>query len=587
MIRDLESRVRAWIADDPDPGDRTELESLLALAATDEAAGIELADRFAATLEFGTAGLRGAVAAGPNRMNRAVVRRATAAVAAYLLGMDSAAAERGVVVGCDARHRSDVLADETARVLVGAGLHVHLLPPQRPTPLTAFAVRHLGAAAAIMITASHNPRADNGYKLYLGDGAQIIPPVDSEIEALMGSVGALDSVPLGSLDDPNLVVRHGDGIVDAYVSAIVAASPPATGSTASTGSTGSTGSTLRVVYTPLHGVARSTFLAAVEAAGYPAPHVVAEQALPDPDFPTVPYPNPEAAGALDLAVAAAQEQSADVVVANDPDGDRLAVAIPDMAAAGGWRTLTGDQLGCVLGEFLLARSASGERGRRDGGEPDGRLVATTIVSSRLLGKIAAAHGARYVETLTGFKWIARAADDQPGGASFVFGYEEALGYAVGDVVRDKDGISAALAFLALAAEAATAGKPLAQLVDDLYRRHGVHQTAQVTVPTDDAGQMMVRLRAAPPATLAATKIVDTRDLVDGDQAARLPPSDVLTYYLEDGTRVVVRPSGTEPKLKAYLEVIEPVAGDDGVAAASAAAAERIGAVRAAVVELLG
>jgi phosphomannomutase len=509
-------------------------------------------------------------------MNRATVRLATAAVAAFLLRRDPAAAEQGVVIGCDARHRSDILTDETALVLTGAGLRVHLLPRQRPTPLTAFAVRHLGAAAAIMITASHNPRADNGYKLYLGDGAQIIPPVDEEIETLMHSIGPLAAVPLGSLDDPLLVVRHGDEIVDAYVGAITAASVAPRHAGADADTTAGVGAGLRVVYTPLHGVAGSTFLAAVAATGQGVvPYVVPEQATPDPDFPTVPYPNPEAAGALDLAIAAAREQGATLVIANDPDGDRLAVAVPDLAAAAdGWRVLSGDQLGCLLGEFLISHS-SGDR-----------LVATTIVSSRLLSKIAAAHDVRYVETLTGFKWIARAADDVAG-SRFLFGYEEALGYDVSDVVRDKDGISAALAFLALASEAAASGEPVVRLLDDLYIRHGLHVTAQLTVPTDDAGIMMARLRADPPPDFAGVTVVERLDLAAGEPVRHLPPSDVLVFFLADATRIVVRPSGTEPKLKAYIEVIEAVGDRGALEAARVTAAGRMDTLRQAVVSLLG
>jgi phosphomannomutase len=562
----VERSVRAWIADDPDPGDRAELEALLTAARSDEEASAELEDRFGASLTFGTAGLRGAVAAGPNRMNRATVRMATVAVGAFLLSQDASAAERGVVIGCDARHRSDLLADETARVLTGVGIRVHLLPHQRPTPLTAFAVRHLGAAAAIMITASHNPRADNGYKLYLGDGAQIIPPVDTEIETLMNAVGSLASVPLGSLDDPVLAIRHGEEIVDAYAAAIGAASPErrAIGDVR-----------LRVVYTPLHGVAASTFLAAIAAAGKDeAPYVVPEQAMPDPDFPTVPYPNPEAAGALDLALAAARSRDADLIIANDPDGDRLAVAVPDPSLAGGWRVLTGDQLGCLLGDFLMTHS--------DGD----RLAATTIVSSRLLSRIAAGHGVGYVETLTGFKWIARAADGVAG-SRFLFGYEEALGYAVGDVVRDKDGISAALAFLALATEAAGSGTPVVRLLDDLYVRHGLHLTSQLTVPTDDAALMMDRLRAEPPTEFAGVAVAQRVDLADGDPDRHLPPSDVLVFFLGDSTRIVVRPSGTEPKLKAYIEVIEPLPDAGALEGARAAASSRMEAVREAVVSVIG
>src|SRR5215472_16467921 len=427
---DLRAQAEHWIAGDPDERDRAELRGLLDDGG--EAAAAELADRFGARLEFGTAGLRGAIGAGPNRMNRAVVRAATAALARWLAehgGPD--AAQSGVVIGCDARHRSGEFADEAARVLAGAGIRSHLLPPQRPTPLLAFSVRHLRAAAGIMITASHNPPADNGYKLYLGDGAQIIPPVDKQIGAAIAALGDLSEVPVAPAGSP-LIGRLGDEVARAYLDAIVAAVP---------GPGGSPG--LRVVYTPLHGVARGLALRAFERAGFPAPEVVAAQAEPDPAFPTVAFPNPEEPGALDLALDLARQTGADLVVANDPDGDRLAIAVPDRAATGGWRPLTGDQVGGLLGAYLLEASP--------GPDPDTRLVATTVVSSTMLSKIAAAAGVRYAETLTGFKWIVRAADGVPG-ARFVFGYEEALGYAVTTALRDKDGMSAALALLSLAAK---------------------------------------------------------------------------------------------------------------------------------------
>jgi phosphomannomutase len=565
----LDAEVGAWIEEDPDPADRAELLGLLGETSAESRA--ELEDRFAGTLTFGTAGLRGAVGAGPNRMNRAVVRRASAAVAAYLVAHEPDASQRGVVIGCDARHRSSEMADEAAMVLAGAGLRVHLLPRPRPTPLTAFAVTHLGAAAAIMITASHNPREDNGYKLYLGDGAQIVPPVDEEIEALMGSIGSLSAVPLGALDDETLVVVHGDEIVDAYVAAVVAAAPRSPGGY----------SDLRIIYTPLHGVAGSTFLEAMAIAGYPAPYVVPEQAVPDPDFPTAPYPNPEVAGALDLAIAAAQARAGDVVIANDPDGDRLAVALPDPRVDGGWRRLSGDQLGWVLGEHLMAGSDQ----MADAGS---RLVATTIVSSRMLGAMAASHEVRYVETLTGFKWIARASESTPG-FRLLFGYEEALGYAVGGVVRDKDGIGAALAFLDLLVDSRSRSTSVLELIDEVEMRHGVHLPAQLTVATHDAGHVMAQLRAAPPRDLAGIAVAAHEDLAETDGAAArgLPSADVLVYYLEESTRVVVRPSGTEPKIKAYIEVIEPVAaGEDDPARARSVASERMSTLHAAVESLL-
>jgi phosphomannomutase len=490
---ELRAKVEAWIADDPDPVDQAELTTLLdhalgnesfAVADADddsfadeiialavggdaEEAAQQLADRFAGRLMFGTAGLRGQIGAGPNRMNRAVVRAATSAVAGWLLDSVSQPAEPGasqatgpgdlrVVVGCDARHRSAEFADESAQVLAAAGISVSLLPRPCPTPLAAFAVQHLSAQAAIMITASHNPRTDNGYKLYLSDGAQVIPPVDGEIEDRIAALGPLLAVPASRLDDP-LITRHGEEVAAAYLDAITAGVPVSRRP-----------EPLRVVYTPIHGVAGELLLRAVGRAGFPKPHVVTIQAQPDPDFPTAAFPNPEEPTALTLALADAKVLDADLMLANDPDGDRLAVAVPEpetrrtqrtipgtaVPEDGRWRVLNGDQVGALLGAYLLEGLES-----EAGPVP---LVATTIVSSTLLSKIAAKAGARYAETLTGFKWIARAADQQPG-TRFAFGYEEAIGYAVGDAVRDKDGIGAAVAFLRLATEAARAGRSVLDL----------------------------------------------------------------------------------------------------------------------------
>ena len=568
----LRERAEAWIADDPDREDQAELRALLDDA--EPAAQAELADRFAGRLEFGTAGLRGAVAAGPNRMNRAVVRGTTAALAGWLTRRDPAAATAGVVVGCDARHRSSDFAEEAARVLAAAGISVHMLPSRRPTPLLAFAVRQLRAAAGIMITASHNPPADNGYKLYLGDGAQIVPPVDAEIQAEIEALGPLSRVAVAQPSDPR-IIRHGEEIERAYRDAVVAASPGAGAARDTVGP---------VVYTPLHGVAAGVALAAIEQAGFPPPHVVAAQAEPDPDFSTVAFPNPEEPGALDLALAEARLVGAGLVIANDPDGDRLAVAVPDPRAAG-WRMLTGDQVGALLGAYVLERTSADPH-------PEARLVATTVVSSTLLSKIAAAAGARYTETLTGFKWIVRAAEQRGAGeypaSRFVFGYEEALGYAVGEVVRDKDGISAALAILSLATAARAAGGSLLARWDALETAHGAHLTAPVTLQSRSPARVMARLRANPPGSLGGLPVTGITDLASPRRgegaAAGLPTADVLTYRLP-GARVVFRPSGTEPKLKAYLEVVEPATGRS-LAAARGAAAARIEPLRAAVAALV-
>jgi phosphomannomutase len=582
---ELAERARAWIAGDPDAADRAELEDLLDTAARGDASGTaDLADRFAGRLEFGTAGLRGAMGAGPNRMNRAVVRAATAGLARWL--HEHRPPGTGVVLGWDARHRSAQFAGEAAAVLTGAGIPVHLLPGRSPTPLLAFAIRHLSTAAGVMITASHNPPADNGYKLYLGDGAQIIPPVDAEIEAAINSVGPLPEIPLGPEEGP-LITRHGDEIAQAYLDAILAASPgvPPPGGRVRD---------VRVVYTSLHGVAGPLMLRAIERAGYPAPYVVPAQAEPDPDFPTVSFPNPEEPGALDLALADARRLDADLVLASDPDGDRLAVAVPDPEASGGWRKLTGDQVGGLLGAFVL--DAAPDQTAHDQTAPDQtapdqtapdqtapglRVAATTVVSSSLLSKIADSAGVRFAETLTGFKWIVRAADHLPG-TRFVFGYEEALGYAVGDAVRDKDGFSAAIALLGLAARAWAAGQSLLDRWDALEQAHGVHLTAQLTLPTRAPGEIMAGLRAAAPGALGESPVRSVTDLAPG--SADLPPTDALILRL-DGARVVLRPSGTEPKLKAYLEVTEPVA-PGSLAEARRRAQSRMTPLRAAVRALL-
>jgi phosphomannomutase len=558
----LRARVSAWIADDPDEADRAELTALL--ANDSPAAAADLADRFSGRLEFGTAGLRGAVCAGPNRMNRAIVRATTAALAAWLRDRDPASAEAGVVIGCDARHRSDVFADETARVLAGAGFRVHVLPRQQPTPLLAFAVRHLQAAAGVMITASHNPPADNGYKLYLSDGAQIVPPADAEIQAAISRLGPLSQIPLAEAASP-LISQPGDAVAQAYLDAVCAISPAPPSA-----------AWLRFVYTPLHGVAAGLAQRAFRQAGFPAPDIVAAQAEPDPGFPTVAFPNPEEPGALDLAIELGRRTSADLVIANDPDGDRLAVAVPEDDARRSWRRLSGDQVGALLGAYLLGRAGAGQAT-----SAADELLVSTIVSSTLLSRIADRAGAQYSETLTGFKWIMRASDSRPG-LRFAFGYEEALGYAVTDVVRDKDGIGAALALLGLAAVARSAGKSLIDAYDELEATYGVHATTQVTVHTTRPAGVMARLRAEPPQRLAGQAVIAIADLTGG--TSELPSADVLTYRLASG-RVVIRPSGTEPKIKAYLEVVEHVS-DGQLAVARARAAELMDPLRDAVSALL-
>ncbi|MGW4961107.1 phospho-sugar mutase [Nonomuraea sp. NPDC004186] len=543
MSEDLVLAAREWLAQDPDPETRDELSRLL------DGGDLEaLRDRFGAKLEFGTAGLRGELGAGPNRMNRVTVMRAAAGLARVL------GPGKHVVVGYDARHKSDVFARDTAAVLTGAGLHASLLPGPLPTPVLAFAVRHLDADAGVTVTASHNPPRDNGYKVYWGDGSQIVPPVDGEISAAIDAVGRVDRLPLNG---PGTLTELGEGIVDDYLAAVTALPL-------------GEARDLRVAYTPLHGVGAATLTGAFLAAGFETPVAVEEQRDPDPDFPTVSFPNPEEPGAMDLAIALAAKLDADLVLANDPDADRCAVGVP--LPDGTCRMLTGDEVGGLLAEHVITQTAGD------------RMVATTIVSSTLLGKIARAHGVRYGETLTGFKWIIKA------GPGLVFGYEEAIGYSVGSdaglPVRDKDGIGAALTVAAVAAAAKRSGRTLLDLLDDQAHRYGLHATSQLSFRVSDLSLIadaMTRLRAHPPTALGGRAVTRTDDLAKGDGG--LPPTDGLRYLLSGDGRVVVRPSGTEPKLKCYLEVVVPVTGE--VAQAREQAARDLAALKADLAAGLG
>ena len=536
-LASLLDRARAWAAEDPDEQTRSELEAIVEQvdAGADPA---DLADRFAGTLEFGTAGLRGALGAGPNRMNRVVVTRAAAGLAAYLLEK-GATRSSSVVIGYDARHNSDVFARDTAEVMTGAGLRALVLPRPLPTPLLAFAIRELGCVAGVMVTASHNPPQDNGYKVYLGDGSQIVPPADVEIAERIAAVGALADVPRGA---PGEVL--GEDIVDRYLDTVA-------------GLAGDGPRDLTIVYTPLHGVGGASVTQVLETAGFEPPYVVTRQEEPDPDFPTVSFPNPEEPGAMDLAMALAEDKSADLVVANDPDGDRCAAAVP---GPHGWRMLRGDEVGALLARHLLR---SGKEG----------VYATSIVSSSLLGRMAAAAGQPYAETLTGFKWLGRI-------DGLAFGYEEALGYCVDpEHVRDKDGVSALLLLCEVAAAAKADGRTLSDLLDDIAVEHGLHATDQVSVRVSDLAQIagaMERLRSDPPRELGGLAVEQVDDLTAG--SADLPPTDGLRYRLAAGARVIVRPSGTEPKIKAYLEVVVPVNPEDGVDAARISAAGRLDAL---------
>ncbi len=573
---ELEARVRAWIDDDPDPATAEQLRDLLDMATGDDetmrmAAQQELADMFAGFLEFGTAGLRGALGGGPNRMNRAVVIRTAAGLIRYLKDALGPDARPRVVIGYDARHQSDAFARDTAAVVTAAGGEALLLPRRLPTPVLAFAVRHLHADAGVMVTASHNPPQDNGYKVYLGgrvvvdsgQGAQIVPPYDGEIAARIAAVPSVTSVP--RVDGGWTVL--GEDVVDAYLAAVGALALPGPRD-------------LRIVLTPLHGVGGELVERVLRGAGFTDLHVVPEQAEPDPLFPTVAFPNPEEPGAIDLALALAQELDADLVIANDPDADRCAAAVRDpraRTASGtgsardeGWRMLHGDEVGALLGQDVAGRARPGS------------VLASSIVSSRLLARIAAEHGLTHRSTLTGFKWISRV-------DGLVYGYEEALGYCVApDVVRDKDGLSAALLLAQLAARLTAEGRSLVDVLDDLAVRHGLHLTDQLSARFSDLsaiGATMDRVRTAPPTTLAGSPVESVEDLAQPTGPDALPPTDGLRLLAADGTRVVVRPSGTEPKVKCYLEVIVPVTGD--VAAARSTARARLDAVRADVAAALG
>jgi phosphomannomutase len=541
----VRGQARAWLAEDPDPATRAELAALL-----DADDVPELAARFAGTLRFGTAGLRGELGAGPMRMNRAVVIRAAAGLAAYLKVQGQVGGL--VVIGYDARHRSRDFAYDTAAVMTGAGLRAGVLPRPLPTPVLAFAIRRLGAVAGVMVTASHNPPRDNGYKVYLGDGSQIVPPADDRIADEIASIGSLADVPLPEggwqvLDDSvvNAYAARAASLVDKHAPRDVS-----------------------VVYTPLHGVGRATLTAAFAAAGFPAPTVVSEQAEPNPDFPTIAFPNPEEPGAMDLAFKTAQSVGPDIVIANDPDADRCAVAVPDPTAAGGWRMLRGDEVGALLATHLVDKRATG-------------IFAASIVSSSLLSRIAAAAGLDYDETLTGFKWISRV----PG---LRYGYEEALGYCVDpDGVHDKDGITAALLVAELAAELKSKGRTTADLLADIALEFGLHATDQLSVRVTDPSLVpgvLARLRETPPTVLAGLAVVSAEDLSRGTED--LPPTDGLRFRLAgtpaagvETARVIVRPSGTEPKLKCYLEVVVPVPSADDLPAIRTKAAETLATLR--------
>lgn len=557
----LLSAAEAWMAVDPDPAMR---EATAALIAQADAA--VLREHFGQRLQFGTAGIRGVLGPGPSRMNRLLVQRVSLGLADYLLSDGDDATTRGVVIGFDGRHLSREFAEDTAALMALRGIPVWLYADVAATPQLSHAVVALGCAAGVMVTASHNPPSDNGYKVYWSNGAQIIPPHDRGISAAIDQVGGIPELePVDALLTTGRVRRPPVEVLDAYLAEVADLRVHPT-------------RPLTLVYTAMHGVGRALIERVLGDAGYTV-HLVAEQADPHPDFPTVAFPNPEEPGAMDLALARGRALDADLILANDPDADRLAVAVPD--GQGGYRQLTGDQMGLLLAEDLLANDS------RFSDVP--RMVSSSVVSSSMLAEVAAHHGAAYQATLTGFKWIATGAIAWDG--RFVLGYEEALGYSVGPVVHDKDGISAALVAADLVADCLASGETLLDRLDALYRRHGMYVSTQRSLKrpgTEGAAAitaMMERFRAEPPATIGGDRVVRVRDVLTGvatDTATGetsevgLPPSNVLVYDLERG-RVIVRPSGTEPKIKFYFEAREPVADDEPVAAAEARAVAQMDA----------
>ena len=517
MDQSLVAQVQQWISQDPDPKTRAELERLLA-----DRNEVELRSCFSGFLEFGTAGLRGKLGPGPSRMNRAVVTKTAAGLVTYMRKHNLSS----VVVGRDARYGSKDFAQDTAEIMQGAGMKVYLLPRALPTPVLAYAVRELKCDVGIMVTASHNPPEDNGYKVYLGgmvdqiryEGSQIISPADTQISEYISQVPDLNMLKRNSgaevLDD---------SIVDSYIKATAKLATP--------------NSDLKVVYSAMHGVGTKTLEQVFAAANFAPPILVKEQAEPDPDFPTVKFPNPEEPGAIDLSIKKAMQVSADLVIANDPDADRCAVAIADRG--GNWRMLRGDEVGAILGEYL-ARAAKDKNA----------TLANSIVSSSILSKIAKAYQLPFAETLTGFKWIAKI-------ENLHFGYEEALGYAVdSNSVNDKDGISAALMIVQIATDLKRESRTLNDFLDEIWSKYGYHGTKQISVRVDSLEQIATilgRFRNNTPQSIAGYRVIGFDDLEK--PVSGLPPTNGVRIFLEPNIRIIVRPSGTEPKIKCYIEVV--------------------------------
>jgi phosphomannomutase len=563
---DLRARARAWIDGDPDPTTRAALQALVDADDT-----VALADHVGSALAFGTAGLRGAVGPGPNRMNRAVVIRTTRGLADHLLATVPDVTTRGVIVAFDARHDSLRFAQDTVGVFAGAGIPVQWFPTPQPTPLVPYTQKVLDAAAGVVVTASHNPPQDNGYKVYVDGAAQIVPPVDDAIAAAIAAVGPAREVPLLDVLATDLISPVGGDLVDRFLADLVAARPPVTGPD------------LRIVYTPLHGVARDLVVRALADGGYLDVHVVPSQGEPDGDFPTVAFPNPEEPGAMDASLALAAEVSADLVIANDPDGDRLAIAVPDRD--GGFRPLTGNQIGVLLADHLLA-----------GTQVDRPLVVSSIVSTPMVHAVAKAHGARSEVTLTGFKWIWAAGRDLERSAlhTFVYGFEEALGSSVGTVVRDKDGIGGAVAFADLARALAADGRSVLDRWDELCRTHGLWVSHQLAITRPGAAgrveiaAAMARLDRGVPDELAGhavTASTDYRTGADG-RPPWLATHDLVAMDLTDG-RAMIRPSGTEPKCKIYIDLRADVSPHEDLDARTEALLQEAAAVADELAEVVG